>query len=327
VELLVSVVLAGIVFSAMVPVFVSTQKASATDRARNIGVNIAQDRLEKIRLLAFEQIAADGSNRAANQVDANLYDPSLAGGQFATPYTPPGSAHAFTVDYVVDNVPSTGAINYKQITVTVSWDSPAQSGSPVVLHTLVMNPAATSTSSAPVAASIASFTPLTGPAGTVVTIVGQHFTGATAVKFNGTAATSFTVVSDTQITATVPGTATSGPISVTSPGGTATSAVSFAVASPATYSLTVMVNYDYINPTTGVTVTRTDVTPNETRTPSPQFPTTTSPGVWSGLPAGTYLVTCNYYKNNKKNGNGPQTRTQTVYVTSANQTLSFDLTQ
>jgi type II secretory pathway pseudopilin PulG len=326
VELLVTIVIAGIVFAAMVPVFVNTQKAAAADRTRNVAVNIAQDRMEKIRLLGFGQILADSADRASGQVDPNLYDPSFAGGQFATPYTPTGSV-PFTIDYTVISVPSTGTVNYKRVSVAVAWTNPAHSGSPVTLNTVVMNPAAASTSSTPSLASISSFTPTTGPVGTVVTIAGLHFTGATAVKFNGIAATTFTVVSDTQMTATVPATAASGPITVTTAGGTATSAVNFAVTSAATYTLTVLVNHNYINPTTGVTVTRTDVTPHETKTPSPQFPTTASPAVWSGLPVGTYLVTCNYYKNNKQNGNGPQTRTQTVYVTVANQQLSFDLTQ
>lgn len=48
-----------------------------------------------------------------------------------------------------------------------------------------------------------------------VTITGEGFTGATAVSFNGTPASSFTVNSNTQITATAPAAATSGLISVT----------------------------------------------------------------------------------------------------------------
>src|SRR5213594_2109396 len=75
---------------------------------------------------------------------------------------------------------------------------------------------------------ITGFTPTTGPAGTSVTISGTNFTGATAVKFNGTSA-SFTVTSATAIQATVPAGATSGPITVTTPGGTATSSGSFTV--------------------------------------------------------------------------------------------------
>jgi len=75
---------------------------------------------------------------------------------------------------------------------------------------------------------ISSFTPASGPAGTTVTINGSAFTGATAVRFNGTAA-NFTVNSDGEITATVPAGATSGPIAVATPAGSGTSAGSFTV--------------------------------------------------------------------------------------------------
>jgi large repetitive protein len=75
---------------------------------------------------------------------------------------------------------------------------------------------------------ITSFSPASGTVGTTVTISGSGFSGASGVTFAGTSA-SFTIVSPTQITATVPSGATSGPISVTTPNGSATSANSFAV--------------------------------------------------------------------------------------------------
>ena len=73
-----------------------------------------------------------------------------------------------------------------------------------------------------------SISPNSGPAAgaTPVTITGNNFTGATAVRFGGTAATSFTVNSATSITATSP--ADSGTVDVTvtnSSGTSATSAV------------------------------------------------------------------------------------------------------
>lgn len=66
-------------------------------------------------------------------------------------------------------------------------------------------------------ARILTLTPLSGPIGTVVQIDGLNFTGATTVEFNGTAATSFTVVNDRLITATVPVGATTGKVMVSTP--------------------------------------------------------------------------------------------------------------
>ena len=76
---------------------------------------------------------------------------------------------------------------------------------------------------------ITGFTPTTGPVGTSVTITGNSFTGATQVSFGGVAATSFQVIKDTQIGALVPSGSVTGPIAVTTPGGTATSSTSFTV--------------------------------------------------------------------------------------------------
>jgi hypothetical protein len=76
------------------------------------------------------------------------------------------------------------------------------------------------------------FTPLTGPIGTSVTITGTGFDDssvASGAAFNGTPATSFSVDSDTQITAIVPAGATTGPVTVTDGEGTGTSAVDFVV--------------------------------------------------------------------------------------------------
>ena len=76
---------------------------------------------------------------------------------------------------------------------------------------------------------ITSFSPASGPVGTVVTINGTGLLQATAVKFGGIAATVFTVNSDIKITATAPTGAITGRISVTTPGGAGTSATNFTV--------------------------------------------------------------------------------------------------
>ena len=80
----------------------------------------------------------------------------------------------------------------------------------------------------PVTPTIGGFTPTSGPVGTVVTISGTGFSDVTEVRFYGALA-DFVVDSDTQIQASVPAGATTGPISVTNPAGTATSAAAFQV--------------------------------------------------------------------------------------------------
>jgi subtilisin-like proprotein convertase family protein len=104
---------------------------------------------------------------------------------------------------------------------------------------------------------IGSFAPTTGAAGTQVVITGTNLAGATGVSFGGTAATQFTVVSPTQITATVPPGAQSGPITVTTPTGSATSATPFQTTPAPTITA--------LSPTSGrvgtqVTITGTNLT-------------------------------------------------------------------
>jgi hypothetical protein len=85
---------------------------------------------------------------------------------------------------------------------------------------------------------VALFSPSQAPAGATVTITGTGYTGATSVKFHGRAAP-FVVNSDIEIVATVPMGATTGPISVTTPGGTGTSLTDFVVLPPTPHSRTV----------------------------------------------------------------------------------------
>jgi len=70
--------------------------------------------------------------------------------------------------------------------------------------------------------------PASGETGAFVEILGSDLTGATSVTFNGTAAT-FTVVSRTLITTSVPAGATTGKIEVVTPGGRLSSNKSFVV--------------------------------------------------------------------------------------------------
>ena len=93
------------------------------------------------------------------------------------------------------------------------------------------------TISAPVSSpTITAVAPATGPVagGTTVTITGTNLTGATQVAFGGTAATSFSVDSATQVTATTPARAAGAvDVSVTTPAGTATATGAFTYVAPA----------------------------------------------------------------------------------------------
>jgi len=73
---------------------------------------------------------------------------------------------------------------------------------------------------------IKSFTPISGPVGTVVTITGVSLTQTTKVTLGGETA-AFTVNSDTQVTTTVPTGAKTGKIAIATAGGTATSEGTF----------------------------------------------------------------------------------------------------
>jgi glucose/arabinose dehydrogenase len=122
-----------------------------------------------------------------------------------------GRAAAFTVDsgtHVTATVPN-GATSGR-ITVTT--------------------PAGTATSAASfiVTLSVTGFSPTSGSVGATVYVTGTGFTGASRVTFNGTPA-SFTPLGSSFISARVPAGATSGPIAVTTPAGTARSAASFLV--------------------------------------------------------------------------------------------------
>lgn len=119
---------------------------------------------------------------------------------------------------------------------TLNWN-PQTPGTYAITATATDSEGATSTSTGSTVyvlsgdgtPSITSFTPTSARPGNSVVITGQNFAGATNVTFNGTAAASFTVDSLTQITATVPNLATSGPLAVVTPRGNATSSTNFAI--------------------------------------------------------------------------------------------------
>lgn len=88
---------------------------------------------------------------------------------------------------------------------------------------------------------LTTFSPTALSEGTSVSIAGTHFVGATQVRFNGIPAASFEVSSDTAIRATAPTGLTAGPVSVTTPGGTATSAAAYTLGN----TVQVLMNADF----------------------------------------------------------------------------------
>jgi DNA-binding transcriptional regulator YiaG/pyrrolidone-carboxylate peptidase len=85
-------------------------------------------------------------------------------------------------------------------------------------------------SAAPPAPVISGFSPDSGPVGTTLTIDGDHLDSATRVAIAGVTITKLTNT-NTQITARVTGGLRTGPVSVTTPSGTATTSDSFTVIS------------------------------------------------------------------------------------------------
>jgi gliding motility-associated-like protein len=104
------------------------------------------------------------------------------------------------------------------VTIVLTLSNATGTGS-LRLDSFVLNGTVTTPCVAPV---ISSVIPLSGPAGTTVTLNGNGFmAGTSSVKINGTE-TTFTVVSDNKITAVVPANASSGPVSITTNGCPAT---------------------------------------------------------------------------------------------------------
>jgi hypothetical protein len=137
-------------------------------------------------------VEADISELTATHISVTVPDEAISGSiTVRNPITDPGDDHDANADFTVD---LTG-------------------GTPITVVT---------------APQISSLSPVQGPVGAQVRIAGSSFTGATGVTFNGTPA-QFQVVSASVVAAFVPAGTRTGPVTVTTPGGTARSAVFFQV--------------------------------------------------------------------------------------------------
>ncbi|MFF3123180.1 IPT/TIG domain-containing protein [Streptomyces sp. NPDC057908] len=120
-------------------------------------------------------------------------------------------------------------------------------------------PRATRPSTAAAAPVITASSSFSGLAGTVVTLTGTGFTGATALTFGGTPSASFTVVSATAITTVAPAGAGTVQITVTTPDGTSNGiGFTYTIATPAISS--VVPNQGSVEGGNTVTLTGTDFT-------------------------------------------------------------------
>ena len=163
-------------------------------------------------------------------------------------FTPTCGPVGISVDIHGSNFTGATLVTFSGISAQFAVDSDSEihataPGSATTGPIAVTTPDGTGTSTSPYvtpcppqAPTISSLTPTSGPVGTQVDVQGTNFTGASSVKFNGNADPSFVVDSSTEITAHVPAGASTGPISVTTPTGTSTSASSFTVIPPPTLS-------------------------------------------------------------------------------------------
>ena len=143
---------------------------------------------------------------------------------------------------------------------------------------------------APIPPTVTGISPTTGllAGGTTVTITGAGLTGATAVNFGSTAGTSFTVNSDTQITALSPAHA-AGVVDVTVTTPVATSATS--TADQFTYTTVTTPTITGISPTSGVVAGGTIVTVNGTGfTGATAVNFGTTPGTGLAVNSGTQIT-------------------------------------
>jgi hypothetical protein len=100
---------------------------------------------------------------------------------------------------------------------------------------------------------VLSFNPLSGGLGSPITIIGTGFTGATSVSFNFVTTSTFTILDDQTIIATVPDLATTGKIGVTNAFGTGYSIDDYTVIIP----LPSIASFSPTSATGGATVTIT----------------------------------------------------------------------
>ncbi|MFR9754097.1 IPT/TIG domain-containing protein, partial [Nocardia sp. 004] len=146
-----------------------------------------------------------------------------------------GFTGATGVDFGGVSAVSFTVVSDTQITATV----PAGTGTVAVTVTTAGGVSNSVSYTYVAAPTLTSVVPGSGPevGGNSVTLSGSGFTGATAVLFGGVSAVSFTVVSDTQITAVVPAGTGTVEVTVTATGGTSNGVLYTYVVAPTLVSV------------------------------------------------------------------------------------------
>lgn len=122
VELLVTIIIAGIAFSLMVPVFVQATKGISRDKVRLVAANVAQDRLEKLRQLDYDELITSPADDPANLNNQTAW----------TDQTQSGKTFKIVYSSTEDVARAT-----KLVTVKVDWVGPPTPHMTVVMSTVI----------------------------------------------------------------------------------------------------------------------------------------------------------------------------------------------
>ena len=133
IELMITLIVAAIVFAAMIPFFANALGRTSEDEVRVDGNTIAQDRIEQIRLLPFSDITTENL----------MYSPSpttnpFGDNRFGQSYTLFGETTPYKVKYEVMPTPYATSLE-KFVKVSVSR---SDSGYVTTAQTIVRDPAA-----------------------------------------------------------------------------------------------------------------------------------------------------------------------------------------
>ena len=155
----------------------------------------------------------------------SLVQPVINAGKVGASVTILGNSLKGTTSVTFNGTAATFKVSSSGMALSATVPSGATTGT---IKVVAPSGTLSTTSSFKVTPQILSFSPPSGKVGASVTITGVSLSQTSQVTFGGVVAT-FTVNTDSQVTATVPTGAKSGKIVITTPGGTATSATSFTV--------------------------------------------------------------------------------------------------